>query len=153
MELTQRTVIRRLKEEQKLPATALKVGQSVVVDAFNPYAVDEFDDSDLEALDIRIVPPLGSPSHPGHGEPVLLAGTVTAIEAKRVQIETLDRASASLKKVWVIVDDKTVVRAGKNRLTVAELHVGQKVDFAGETDLGPNDEPLVRAITFRLPSK
>lgn len=58
MGLTQRTVIRRLKEKQELPASALQVGQSVVVDAFNPYDPDSGDDSQLEALDIRIVPPL-----------------------------------------------------------------------------------------------
>ncbi len=58
VELTRRTVIRRLKEEKKLPISALKVGQSVVVDAFNAYAQDPDDDSELEALDIRIVPAL-----------------------------------------------------------------------------------------------
>ena len=92
-------------------------------------------------------------AHPGHGDPVMVSGTVTAIEAKRVQIETLDRASATIKKVWVVIDDKTVVRVGKARLTATELRIGQNVDCAGETDLGPNDEPLVRAITFRLKSK
>jgi hypothetical protein len=61
MALTRRTVIRRLKEEKKLPIGALKIGQTVVVDAFNAYAEDEDDDSDLEALDIRIVPPIASP--------------------------------------------------------------------------------------------
>ena len=92
-------------------------------------------------------------AHPGHGDPVMVSGTVTAIEPTRVQIETFDRASARIKRVWVVVEDTTVVRVGKSRLTVAELRVGQKVDCAGETDLGPNEEPLVRAITFRLKSK
>jgi len=58
MDLTRRTVIRRLKEEKKLPISALKPGQTVVVDAFNAYAEDDDDDSELEALDIRIVPPI-----------------------------------------------------------------------------------------------
>jgi len=58
MELTRRSVIRRLREEKKLPISALKAGQSVVVDAFNAYAEDPDDDSELEALDIRIVPPI-----------------------------------------------------------------------------------------------
>jgi hypothetical protein len=55
-----------------------------------------------------------------------------------------------VKRVWLIVDDTTVVRDGKSRLTVAALRVGQQVECAGETDLGPNDEPLLRAITFRI---
>jgi hypothetical protein len=58
MDVTLRTVIRRLKEEKKLPISALKTGQSVVVDAFNAYAEEPDDDSELEALDIRIVPPI-----------------------------------------------------------------------------------------------
>jgi hypothetical protein len=58
MELTRRSVIRRLGEEKKLSIKALKIGQSVVVDAFNAYAEDPDDDSELEALDIRIVPPI-----------------------------------------------------------------------------------------------
>ena len=89
-------------------------------------------------------------AHPGHGDPVVFSGTVTAIESNRVQIETMDRASVMMKRVWVIVDEKTVVKVGKERLTAAALRVGQRLDFAGETDLGPNDEPLVRAVTFRL---
>jgi hypothetical protein len=56
MELTRRSVIRRLKEEKKLSISVLKVGQRVVVDAFNAYAEDPDDDTELEALDIRIAP-------------------------------------------------------------------------------------------------
>lgn len=63
MDVTRRTVIRRLKEEKKLPISALKAGQSVVVDAFNAYAEEPDDDSELEALDIRIVPPITNPLH------------------------------------------------------------------------------------------
>ena len=62
MELTRRSVIRRLREEKKLPISALKAGQTVVVDAFNAYAEDPDDDSELEALDIRIVPPISGQS-------------------------------------------------------------------------------------------
>jgi hypothetical protein len=89
-------------------------------------------------------------AHPGHGDPVLISGTITAIEPSRIQLESLDRASVSLKRVWVITNDKTVVRAGKARLPVSVLKVGQPVEFAGETDLGPADEPLIRALTFRV---
>ena len=89
-------------------------------------------------------------AHPGHGDPVLITGTITAIEPARIQLEALDRASLSTKRVWVTTDDKTVVRAGKTRLSVTVLRIGQQVEFAGETDLGPAEEPLVRAITFRV---
>jgi hypothetical protein len=52
VDVNKKTVVRRDKEKTELELSALKVGMSVVVDA---YGDDEFD---LEALDIRIVPPL-----------------------------------------------------------------------------------------------
>lgn len=54
VDINKKTVVRRDKDKTELPLSALKVGQTVVVDA---YGDDEFD---LEALDIRIVPPIGS---------------------------------------------------------------------------------------------
>ena len=55
VDINKKTVVKRDKEKTDLGLSALKVGQTVVVDA---YGDDEFD---LEALDIRIVPPIGSP--------------------------------------------------------------------------------------------
>ena len=52
--LTTRTIVKRDKEKAELPVSVLKVGQSVVVNAYGD------NESDLEALDIRIVPPIGS---------------------------------------------------------------------------------------------
>lgn len=54
IELTKGTIVKRDKEKAELPLGTLKVGQSVVVDAYGDG------ESDLEALDIRIVPPIGS---------------------------------------------------------------------------------------------
>ena len=55
IDINKKTVVKRDKDKTELGLSALKVGQTVVVDA---YGDDEFD---LEALDIRIVPPIGSP--------------------------------------------------------------------------------------------
>ena len=52
VDINAKTVVRRDKEKAELGLSALRTGQSVVVDA---YGDDEFD---LEAQDIRIVPPL-----------------------------------------------------------------------------------------------
>ncbi len=52
VDINKKTVVKRDKEKTELGLSALKVGLSVVVDA---YGDDEFD---LEALDVRIVPPL-----------------------------------------------------------------------------------------------
>lgn len=54
LDLTGRTIVKRDKEKDELALSALKVGQSVVVDAYGD------DENDLEALEIRIVPPIGS---------------------------------------------------------------------------------------------
>ena len=54
VDINKKTIVKRDKEKKELGLAALKVGQSVVVDA---YGDDEFS---LEAQDIRIVPPLGS---------------------------------------------------------------------------------------------
>jgi hypothetical protein len=54
VDINARTVVKRDKDKTELGLSALKAGQTVVVDA---YGDDEFD---LEALDVRIVPPIGS---------------------------------------------------------------------------------------------
>jgi hypothetical protein len=92
-------------------------------------------------------------AHPGHGELVLYSGQVLTVESERVELEVFDKASFSTRRVWVVVDSKTVVRAGKAKLPVSELRAGQKVEFAGETDEGPDGKSLVRAVTFRVKTK
>ncbi len=52
--LTKRTIVTRDKAKGELALSGLKVGQSVVVDAYGD------NESDLEALEIRIVPAFGS---------------------------------------------------------------------------------------------
>jgi hypothetical protein len=52
VDINKKTVVKRDKEKTELSLSALKVGLTVVVDA---YGDDEFD---LVALDVRVVPPL-----------------------------------------------------------------------------------------------
>lgn len=52
IELTKKTIV--LRDKTKVPATELKPGLSVVVDALGD------DDSDLTAKQVRIVPPIAS---------------------------------------------------------------------------------------------
>jgi hypothetical protein len=55
--ITKRTIVRRDKEAAELPLSVLATGQSVVVDAYGD------NESDLEAHDVRIVPPIrGKPA-------------------------------------------------------------------------------------------
>jgi hypothetical protein len=57
VDINKKTVVRRDKEKTELGLSALKIGLTVVVDA---YGDDEFD---LEALDVRIVPAIGTKGH------------------------------------------------------------------------------------------
>jgi hypothetical protein len=91
-----------------------------------------------------------SVDHPGHGEKKMLSGTIVAVEPTKVQIEFFDQASFSTQRVWVVVDDKTAVRSGKNRLTLADLRSGQSVECAAETDEGPDGVSFLLAIALRI---
>jgi hypothetical protein len=92
-------------------------------------------------------------AHPGHGEKKMLSGTIVTIEAAKIQLEVFDQASFSTQRVWVVVDDKTTVRAGKSRLKIEDLRTGQQVECAAETDEGPDGAALLLAITFRVTAK
>jgi hypothetical protein len=58
VDINERTVVKKDKDKAKYKIDQLKVGQSVIVGAWGD---DEFS---LEALEIRIVPPLGGGSTP-----------------------------------------------------------------------------------------
>jgi hypothetical protein len=95
-----------------------------------------------------------SAAHPGHGEKKMLSGTIVAVEQTKIQVEVFDQASFSTQRIWVVIDDKTTIRSGKNRLTLQDLHNGQQVEYAAETDEGPDGASLLLAITLRVkPSK
>jgi methionine-rich copper-binding protein CopC len=55
-------------------------------------------------------------AHDGLGESVLITGTIQAINADRIQIETRDDASLQMKRVWVITTEKTTYKRGKARV-------------------------------------
>ena len=80
----------------------------------------------------------------------MLAGKIVAMEPTRIELEIFDRASFSTRRVWVVVDENTGVRAGKARLTLKDLRAGLEVECASETDEGPDGATFLRAITFRL---
>lgn len=99
---------------------------------------------------IGVATAIPATAHPGHGEKKMLSGTIVAVEATRIQMEVFDQASFSKRRFWVVVDDKTTVRSGKNRLKVADLRIGQVVECAAETDEGPDGASLLLAITVRV---
>lgn len=79
-------------------------------------------------------------AHPGHGE-------------VKVMIEFFDRTSFSTKLVWVFVDDKTKVTAGKTRLALTDLKLQQDIDCMAETEIGKDEITVLRAVQIRLKQK
>jgi len=62
-----------------------------------------------------LVAAVSAVAHDGH-EPVVVLGTIQAVNADRIQIETRDDASLQLKRVWVITTAKTIYKRGKERV-------------------------------------
>lgn len=53
-------------------------------------------------------------AHDGHGEKVVVSGTIKTVVAGRIELETFDQTMLQLKRVWVITDANTrYVRARK----------------------------------------
>jgi methionine-rich copper-binding protein CopC len=68
-------------------------------------------------------------AHDGHGERVIITGTIQAINADRIQIETRDDASLQMKRVSVVTTKKTRYKRGKARVEAdaAQLTTGERV--------------------------
>lgn len=96
---------------------------------------------------------VGLAAHPGHGEARVMSGKLVAIQAERIQIEFFDRASFSTTFAWVLVDDKTKVTAGKTRVALTDLKLGQEIDCMAETEIGKDDTTVLRAVQIRLKPK
>jgi len=55
-------------------------------------------------------------AHDGHGETVVMSGTIKTVLAGRIEIETFDQSLLQLKRIWVITDAKTQYRRAKKRM-------------------------------------
>lgn len=55
-------------------------------------------------------------AHDGHGEKVVMSGTIKTVLSERIEIETFDQTMLQLKRVWIITDDKTQYRRAKKRV-------------------------------------
>ena len=81
-------------------------------------------------------------AHEGHGHKVM--GTVAAVEAGRVAIDTKDG-----EKVSVVVNKDTKFLRGKIRITVADIEVGERIVA---TVVEKGDERIAREIRL-VPKK
>jgi hypothetical protein len=52
--------------------------------------------------------------HPLRGETVVVAGTIQAIDGKRIQVETRDSTSFALTRTWLTTTEDTRYKQGRN---------------------------------------
>jgi hypothetical protein len=91
-------------------------------------------------------------AHDGHGERVVVIGTVQAVNADRIQIETRDDASLQLKRVWVITTEKTTYKRGKARVEAdaAQLTTGERVVAVATSEHTEDNSLRLLALQIEL---
>ena len=74
--------------------------------------------------------------HDGHGETVVMSGTIQAVGSQRIEIETRDDTALQLKRVWVVTNVKTQYKRGKARVDAeaAQLAVGERVTAVAKSE-------------------
>lgn len=90
-------------------------------------------------------------AHDGH-EPVVLTGSIQAVNASRIQIEIRDDASMQLKRVWVTTDEKTRYKRGKERVDVetAQPTSGERVVAVVSHEHGEDNTERYVALQIEL---
>jgi hypothetical protein len=81
---------------------------------------------------------------------IVIAGTVAAVETGRLQLDTFDRTTLQRKKLWLLIDAKTRLRIGKERVETLDLRPGHQVDTVAQSEDTPDGSLRYRAIQIRL---
>lgn len=97
---------------------------------------------------LLVAGPLGA--HEGHGEISILTGTVRSVAKDRLEIETFDNTLLQRKNVWILLDDKTKLLVGKNRVDTIELVFGHRVETAVQSEHARDGSIQLRAVQVRL---
>jgi hypothetical protein len=89
-------------------------------------------------------------AHDGHGETLVLTGTIQAISAERIEIEARDEAAMQLKRVWVITTPKTKYKRGKQFVNAkaVELTLGERVTAVVSSE--HTDDKSLRLLALQL---
>jgi hypothetical protein len=85
-----------------------------------------------------LVLPVAARAHEGHAHKVM--GTVASIDGTNVMVKTTDG-----KTIMVMLDAKTKITQGKNKVEPAALKVGDRVVAEGKEDKG-----MITAATVKL---
>ncbi|HYU78467.1 MAG TPA: hypothetical protein VEK56_05755 [Vicinamibacterales bacterium] len=85
-----------------------------------------------------LVIPVVARAHEGHAHKVM--GTVASIDGKNLMVKTTDG-----KTVMVMLDAKTKITQGKNKVDLSTLKVGDRVVAEG-----PEEKNMITAATLKL---
>lgn len=93
--------------------------------------------------------------HDGHGETVVMSGTIQALDSGRVEIETRDDTSLQLKRVWIVTNAKTQYKRGKARVDAeaAQMAVGERVTAVAKSEHAEGDSIRWVAVQIELAGK
>jgi len=92
----------------------------------------------LTVLTLALVAPAVARAHEGHAHKVM--GTVSSIDGKNLMVKTTDG-----KTVMVMLDAKTKITQGKNKVEASALKVGDRVVAEG-----PEEKKMIMATTVKL---
>ena len=87
-------------------------------------------------LAVALVVPAVSRAHEGHAHKVM--GTISSVDAKSIMVKSTDG-----KTVMVMLDSKTKITQGKNKVDVSALKVGDRVVAEG-----PEEKEMIMKATI-----
>ena len=85
-----------------------------------------------------LVVPAVSRAHEGHAHKVM--GTISSVDGKNLMVKTTDG-----KTVMVMLDAKTKITQGKNKVDASALKVGERIVAEG-----PEEKDMITATTVQL---
>jgi hypothetical protein len=89
-------------------------------------------------LAVALLVPVASGAHEGHAHKVM--GTISSVDGKNLVVKTTDG-----KTVMVMLDAKTKITQGKNKVDASALKVGERIVAEG-----PEDKKMITATTVQL---
>src|SRR5262247_3745991 len=92
----------------------------------------------LMMLMLAIAAPTAARAHEGHAHKVM--GTISSVDGKNLMVKTTDG-----KTVMVMLDAKTKITQGKNKVDASALKVGERIVAEG-----PEEKEMITATTVQL---
>lgn len=79
-----------------------------------------------------------------------MTGTVRTVQKDRIEIETFDDTLLQRRSVWILLDAKTKLLLGKNRVDALDLVSGHRVETAVRSEHARDGAIQLRAVQVRV---